>query len=134
VESFSLVGVMAYQKGNFAFFDGSSSQFRKAVKPADTIAGFKVAEVFGNSVKLVSDSKEFTLQVGTQMRREDEGEWQSSKRTEAYGSGGSRGSLSSSTATPPGPTTAAPAATASPGSSAGADEVLRRLMQRREQE
>ena len=32
VESFTLVGTMAYEKGTFAFFEGSSSEFTKAVK------------------------------------------------------------------------------------------------------
>src|SRR5262245_16650 len=33
VDSFSLVGTMSYAKGTFAFFDGSSSEYRKVLKP-----------------------------------------------------------------------------------------------------
>jgi hypothetical protein len=45
VDSFALVGTMSYEKGPFAFFEGSQSEYRKALKPEDTIAGFKVAEI-----------------------------------------------------------------------------------------
>ena len=30
----TLVGTMTYEKGTFAFFDGSSSEYRKALKRA----------------------------------------------------------------------------------------------------
>src|SRR5258708_26357979 len=39
--SFALVGTMGYEQGRFAFFDGSSSEYRKALEPADSIAGYK---------------------------------------------------------------------------------------------
>src|SRR5262245_5625183 len=37
-DSFALVGTMSYERGTFAFFDGSKSEFRKVVKPAEAIA------------------------------------------------------------------------------------------------
>src|SRR5262245_20185027 len=51
-ESFALVGTLSYEKGFFAFFDGSSSDYRRVLKASDTIAGFTVAEVTPQQVTL----------------------------------------------------------------------------------
>ncbi len=86
-DSFSLVGTMTYEAGRYAFFDGNSAFYRKVAKPSDTIAGYKVAEVGPNSVKLTaSDGKEVVLPVGMQMRRFDEGAWSVAERSEPLGS------------------------------------------------
>jgi len=79
VEYFALVGTMDYEKGSFAFFEGSNSQFTKVMKASEVIAGHKLVEISADSVKLEADSKQFDLPVGSQMRREDEGAWQLSK-------------------------------------------------------
>ena len=76
VEYFTLVGTMDYEKGTFAFFDGSSSQYTKVIQADSVIAGHKVLDVTANSVKLEAEGKEIELPVGSQMRREDEGAWQ----------------------------------------------------------
>ena len=112
-ESFALVGTMRYDKGPFAFFDGSRSDYRKVLKPNDSIGGFKVAEILPSAVKLTSSTNEIELPVGMQLKREDEnGEWVKSQRPEsAEPSGGytsSSGNSSSSSrfsfqATPPTP-------------------------------
>jgi hypothetical protein len=127
VDSFSLVGVMSYEKGSFAFFDGSSSSFRKALKNSDSIAGFKVSEISANRVKLTADTNTFELQVGMQMRREEEGSWQPSRQNETYAA---VSSPSPSPSPSSGNNSAAPPAT----SSGAESDVLKRLMQRREQE
>ena len=45
-EYFTLVGIMDYDaQGPIAFFDGTSSQYQKVLKPADTIAGYKIAAI-----------------------------------------------------------------------------------------
>jgi len=93
-ESFALVGTMKYDKGPFAFFDGNRSDYRKVLKPDDSIAGFKVAEILPSAVKLTSSTNEIELPVGMQLRREDENsDWVKSERPEsAEPSGGSSGS------------------------------------------
>jgi len=117
VDSFSLVGIMSYEKGSFAFFDGSSSDYKKALKLNDSIAGYKLMSIAPTSIKLVSGTNEVQLQVGTQMRREDEGAWAVSSKPET---------LSASTST---------SSSSSPPASSGADsDILKKLMQRREQE
>lgn len=75
VESFTLVGLMAYEKGVFAFFDGTSASYRKTLETEGTISEFKIAGLNSHQVKLVSGTNEFTLRVGMQVRREDEGDW-----------------------------------------------------------
>lgn len=75
IEYFTLVGTMAYEKGVFAFFEGSNSEFTKAMKANSVIAGHKLVDIYANSVKIEADGKEIELPVGSQMRREDEGTW-----------------------------------------------------------
>lgn len=91
IESFTLVGTMAYDKGVFAFFEGTNSEFTKALKPEGIIAGYKITDILANAVKLEGDGKEFELSIGSQMRREDEGAWHVA---EASGSGGYSGGSS----------------------------------------
>jgi hypothetical protein len=50
VETISLVGTLFSEKGRLAFFDSSSSQYKKVLKPADTIAGFKIKDIALNHV------------------------------------------------------------------------------------
>lgn len=125
VESFSLVGIMRYEKGTFAFFDGTSSSFRKALKQSDSIAGYQVAGIDSAAVRLSSGTNQVELRVGMQLRREDEGEWIPSRRPETFAAYGS--APASSTAT----TSATPTDSAA---SDGESEVLKRLKERREKE
>jgi hypothetical protein len=156
VEFFALVGTMEYEKGAFAFFEGSSSEFTKAIKADSVIGGHKLMSIAATGVKLEADGKEIELPVGSQMRREDQGAWQVtetrggfSTSSSANGESSSRngrserndfssrsrrdddsssrrnGNLESGSRPP-----AAAAATPS----ANEDEVLKRLMERREKE
>ena len=86
VESFALVGTMAYEKGAYAFFEGSGSELTKVLKPDGVIAGHKLMDIYANAVKLEYDGKEIEMPVGCQMRREDQGSWH---MTEASSGGGS---------------------------------------------
>ena len=83
VDSFTLVGTMSYEKGRFAFFDGSGAEYRKTLKPADTIAGYKIAEIAADYVKLGAVSNQtIRLPVGSQMKREEGGFWVLAGRVE----------------------------------------------------
>ena len=73
-DTFSLVGVMSYQKGTFAFFDGTSADYRKVIQAAGSVAGFTLVEVAPDQVRLASGTNTFTVPVGAQLRFE-EGEW-----------------------------------------------------------
>jgi hypothetical protein len=122
-ESFALLGTMSYEKGWFAFFDGTSSDFRKVVQPTDTIAGYKVADIAPDRVKLSANGQEVELRVGMQMKRQDEGEWKSGERADSL--------EKTSPATSSTTTAAEPSGTTSNGAES---DILKRLMQQREQE
>jgi hypothetical protein len=152
VEYFALVGTMDYEKGIFAFFEGSSSQFTKVLKPSEVIAGHKLLEISANGVKLEADGKKLDLPVGSQMRREDEGAWQMSESrggismaSSAEGEASSRNNRSdrgdfrsrredsSVRRNDTSANTSRPVTSAAP-STGNEDEVLKRLMERRERE
>lgn len=84
VEYVTLVGIMDYDaQGPIAFFDGSSSQYQKVAKPADTIAGYKIAAIEPAQVRLAVGSNEFALPIGMQLRRDSEGKWQVAQPADA---------------------------------------------------
>ena len=117
-DSFTLVGTMSYDKGDFAFFDGITPDYKKVLKPADTIAGYKVVAILQDSVKLEKENKNLDLPVGSQLRHQEDGTW-----VQAAGAGSYAAS------------SAAGGAPASDTASSGADsDILKRLMQRREKE
>jgi hypothetical protein len=155
VDSISLVGIMSYAKGPFAFFDSTSSEYRKVLKPGDSIAGYKVTTIQPNSAKLASSTNEIELRVGMQLRREDNGNWRLGASSETFSSSNSASKLAGRVTgkagtnaeptdvggdadpqvalTEPsevGTTNAEPAAP----DSTETDPVLRRLMERRNQE
>jgi hypothetical protein len=121
IDIFKLVGSMTYDNGSHAFFDGSSSAYRKAIKANEKIAGFKVCGITLSSVQLEDGDKRIELRIGSEMRREDEGEW---KLIAASASTSSFDSSSSATASD----------STNAGSGGEASDILKRLMQQREQE
>lgn len=128
VDTFALVGTMSYDKGQFAFFDGSSSEFRQTLQRDGSIAGFKVVAIDGTSAKLEAKGKVLELRVGAQARREEGGEWQVSARRDSLASSSSSGSASDAGGS-------GGSAGSSGGDGSGAmSEVLKRLMEQREKE
>ena len=116
-DSVALLGTMNYEKGWVAFFDGSSPDYRKALQPGDTIADHKIGEIAANYVKLESGTNHpIDLKVGSEMKRQDEGTWEIKDRIEA--------SVASSSPMPPADTNATD----------GESDIIKRLMQQREQE
>jgi phage baseplate assembly protein gpV len=124
VDSLTLVGIMSYDKGTFAFFDGTSSEYKKALKLADVIAGYKVTNIAPNGVKLASGTNELDLSVGAQLRREEDGPWLLSSPSTSYAATPASSSTNG-TATAAGSDTTA----------AGVEsDIIKRLMQKREKE
>ncbi|HUR47403.1 MAG TPA: hypothetical protein VMZ27_16085 [Candidatus Saccharimonadales bacterium] len=136
VESFALLGTMSYEKGRFAFFEGSGSQYSQVLSSSNSIGGFTITEVAPNYVKLAStNGVPIELPVGKQMKRFDEGEWNVTEREESSRSyarssssserrwNGGRSSYSSSSPS-----------SSSVASGPESEEALKRLMQKREQE
>lgn len=75
VEAISLVGIMAYEKGTFAFFDGSGGNFTKVLQVGGTVGEYTVTQITPSEVKLSMGTNTVDLKVGMQLRREDEGDW-----------------------------------------------------------
>jgi hypothetical protein len=132
---FALVGTMSYPKGVFAFFDGTSTDYKKVLAQGATINGYTVAEIAPNGVKLATtNGSPIEMKVGTQMRYEN-GAW---KLPEGMGSSGDSGaSATSGVAASPeensGGSTAVTAPEETPPSAEGND-VLRKLMEQRQKE
>lgn len=131
IDYLNLVGAMSYEKGRFAFFDGSSSEYRKSVKPGDSIAGYKIADVTQNKVTLENGDKKIELPVGGQMKREDEGEWRLNSSPENFASAG--GSSNSAGSSSYGATTSSSGSSSSSSSSDEENPILKRLMEQRRQ-
>ena len=122
---FSLVGTMSSRQGMLAFFDGNDSDYRKVLSPGGTIVGYKVVEITLHGVKLASTNKPVTMKVGAQMRQAVKGEWQLADS----------GELPAATSGNEAPATdETPAAGAASGSASEPNDVLKKLMQQREQE
>ena len=109
-EAFSLVGTMNYGKGDFAFFDGANSEYRRIVRSEGLIAGYTVTEITPHGVELQGHGQKIELKVGAQMRRDEAGGWRLIAACDL------------------------PAAPADSGFSGEANDVLKKLMQKREQE
>jgi hypothetical protein len=147
-DSFSLLGTMSYEKGRFAFFDGSGPDYRKVLQPDQNIAGFKITAVALTCVKLeTTNGQIIDLCVGMQMSKQEEDEWHlsdpvSSSNPSTNGTNG----LASDEVTKRllqrreqevGPVAAQPAAPTAPVErpfSGEADDVVKRLLLKREQE
>jgi hypothetical protein len=123
VDAFSLVGTMSYPKGTFAFFDGTSSDYRKVLKLDDAIAGYKVTGITPNAVTLKAADKQIEMKVGSQMRHEDQGGWQLVSQNESLVEAAENSAEDTSSSS----------ATESSSGGEGSD-VLKKLMQQREQE
>jgi hypothetical protein len=125
-----LVGVMTFPKGTFAFFDGNAAEYRKTLQLQALIAGHAVTAITPQSVTLLESNRPpVLLRVGQRLRKDAEGVWKlvaggsGEAFTRSGGSAGAgSGAVSSSSATS---TTEDP-----PGS----DEILKRLLKKREQE
>jgi hypothetical protein len=126
--TFSLVGTMSYGKGLFAFFDGNDSDLKKILKVNGEIADYTVTKISPTVVTLQSaDKKQIELRVGDLMRQES-GHWELAGQGEVPT--GTSSPISGNGETP---AAAENNSVPSTGNSA-ADEVLKRLMQQKEQE
>jgi hypothetical protein len=120
----TLVGTMSYEKGLFAFFNGNSSDLKKALQVAEKIAGYTIVEISPNRVKLETSDKnhQFEMKVGDAMQQVS-GKWVFAGAGELPGETGATESSGSGNSTP-----------ASPASVGEPNEILKRLMQLKEKE
>ena len=131
VDAFSLVGTMTYEKGDVAFFDGTRPEYQKALQPTNTIGGYKLVAVLPSSVRLETHGVQFEMKIGMQLRRDE-------KTAHLYADGLGATNYDSATNAPTTAVSTLPAASTTSAPSGGAtpeaSEILKRLMQKREQE
>jgi hypothetical protein len=129
---FTLVGTMSYEKGMFAFFDGNQPNLRRVLYQSESnyIAGFTVAEITLTGVKLQTADKKQTVQlkIGDTMRQEGSS-WQLAGSGELFAGNGAAES-----AAPAGTDSSSSGASAAPSPAIEGNDVLKKLMQQREQE
>ena len=122
---FSLVGTLSSRNGMLAFFDGNDSDYRKVLSPDGVIAGYKVVEITLRGARLEAAGKPVVMKVGAQMRQQGKGEWQLADS----------GELPATTDGKENPAMdETPAASPASGSASEPNDVLKKLMQQREQE
>ena len=119
----SLVGTMDSDNGLRAFFDGSEPAFRKALHVGESIDKYKVAQIAPMVVDLERDGKTLSVRVGQQLRRPDGADWnlvgEDVARREAQARAAAEAKVDPN---------------APPAIPADADEVTKRLMQKRAQQ
>ncbi|HOA60143.1 MAG: hypothetical protein KA191_04665 [Verrucomicrobia bacterium] len=134
VDTVALLGTMSYEKGQFAFFDGSDPSYRATLKPGGTIADLKVLDIGANHVRLDVQGNRLDLKVGSQLRREDGGEWKVAARDESPGGWTARPAAASSDSASGRPTESSRTESGSSSSSSDTSEALKRLLEKRERE
>jgi hypothetical protein len=86
---FSLAGLMNYNEGEtpgiYAFFDGTSSDYRKVLTQDGMIAVFKIVAIGEDSVTLLRDTNQTVMKIGMQMRDEGGGHWVLTSEQASYG-------------------------------------------------
>lgn len=126
--TFSLTGTMSYRQGMFAFFDGTSADYHKVIQEGGTIAGYKVTNITFSGAQLQGGGKPIAIKVGGAMRQDGDnwilsepGQWDETSVSGA------------ATETPSSPN-AAGASPSAPSPAGQPNDVLRRLMEKRQQE
>jgi hypothetical protein len=123
LEAFALTGTMSYEKGRFAFFNGTSSAYDKVLAVGGNIAGYTVKEITSTNVTLAANGKDFKMPVGRQVRKQN-GNWQMGRPVEI-----TNDETNSEEAEATGNSSAAPV-----GANAQMNEILKRLMEAKAQE
>ena len=123
---FALTGTMSYPKGRFAFFNGTSEQYYKVLPVGGSIAGYTVTEITQTNVTLAAGGKEFQMPVGKQLRNDGQNKWQmtahDTEEADTSETTNDDGTAAADSTTPPA------------GANPQMSEILKRLMQAREQE
>lgn len=122
---FMLTGTMVTDGKTLAFFSGSRSEFSKVIPAGESVAGYKLLVVTPAQVELEHGGKSMTMGVGHRLQLEGMTDEVAASEP---GPGAPPPPGAPDSATPPSPAGAAPAA--------GGDknEIMRRLMERRQKE
>jgi hypothetical protein len=127
--TFMLVGTMSYEKGMFAFFDGNNSDLRKVLSESGSIAGYTLTGITLTSVKLQTADKRETvrMKIGEALRQEGN-HWLPVGQGELAAVAGSANATSKATES------TSPDTSSAPSPAIEENDILKKLMQQREQE
>lgn len=120
-EVVAFVGTLQYEKGLFAFFDGSDPRYRTTLPIGGTIAGFSITQIAPRSVSLSAKDRLLTLRIGESLRRRESSDWTVSTLAQPLGDATTASTASSSSTNP----SAIPS---------DASATLRRLMEQRQKQ
>ena len=120
-EVVTFVGTLQYEKGLFAFFDGSDPRYRTTVPIGGTIAEFSITQIAPRSVSLSANDRLLTLRIGESLRRREGSDWTVSTLAQPLGEA-TAASIASPTSTNP------------PAIPSDASATLRRLMEQRQKQ
>ena|SRR5215210_7287626 len=129
----SLNGTMVTADKSLAFFGGSRNDYRKVAPAGETIAGFKIKSVQPSQVELEREGKVITLPVGQMISPDAAAPTPTAATVPAADTASAAPQIGAAPAAP-----GAPASGGAPPAAAGApadrNEILRRMMERRQQE
>jgi hypothetical protein len=75
IESITCVGTMNYEKGPYAFFEGSRAAYEQVLRVSNRIAGLTVTGIEPQGVRVTTGSNELSVPVGGQLTQERGGPW-----------------------------------------------------------
>ncbi len=127
--SLSLTGTMVTTGKSLAFFNGSRSEYSKVIGVGDSVADFKVAAINAMQVELEKDGKRTSIAVGSQLTLEGSTVETVSTEPGAPSDDAPETPTDATTTGAPNP----PSAPA-PAGSDDKNDVVRRMMERREKE
>ena len=127
-EHVDLLGVLLYNEGAVAFFEGSDRDYSGAFKQGDKIAEYRIGAIDTSKVTLEKDGERIGMPMQARLERHGEGKWNLEEG--AAGRGDQQ---------PPagGETAKTTADSEKAGDEAGGDaesELLKKMMERRKQE
>lgn len=141
-ETIALVGTVQSPNGVLAFFNSADTpSHRKTLKVGESVGPFKVTRIATDGIDVERDGKSMPVRVGQALRKPEGGDWGVTGSGVMSAVNGATGGAAASTAGAAGATSsrtpeaaARPDPTAVQAIPADADEVTRRLMERRQKQ
>jgi hypothetical protein len=118
VRTLALTGSLVYPGKTIAIFSGSEPAFNGVVAPEESIGPWTVRDITTRSAELAGDEQVFTLPVGRQLTQVGDQPWAIADLAAAR---------------PATPTSTTPQET-TPPAAGGADDVMKRMLERRQKE
>ena len=134
-ERIALTGSLIYETANnteiIAFFEGSKAEYNATIRLGESIAGYRVAEIRTDGVKLETENQQIDLPVGAGLSRQVEGKWQIVSASDLSARRGPESGSPETIQTRP---TSSGDSAETKSSEGSTNDVLRKLMERRKQE